>query len=62
MYVCLSVCLSEAVRTALLLLLFHLKKTPFRPKAFFKVNSTHKLHSLYSNGKHDAIMCVWISM
>ena len=26
------------------------------------MNSTHKLQSLYTNGKHDAIMCVWISM
>ena len=36
--------------------------TTFRPKAFFRVNRTHKLQSLYTNGKHDAIMCVWISM
>ena len=57
LFVCLYVCQSEAVRTALLLSLFHFfLNTTFRPKAFFRVNSTHKLQSLYTNGKHDAII------
>ena len=47
----------------MLLSLFHffLNTDVSRPKAFFRVNSTHKLQSLYTNGKHDAIMCVWIN-